>query len=416
MSRRRSVGEGSVYYEDIRDRWAGALTMPNGQRKRVFGKTRTEARQKLDRLRRAVEQDEVAIGNATVADAVDLWETRVLAARPLAPRTRERYARDCRVIKEELGSRRLSKLKADDVEAMLDREGPSGALSRDTLTKLRSTMVQILDFAVRRGIAVKNPAVYATVPATASKGVTARSLTIDEARVFFAACEKEPLGRMFRLGLLVGMRPGELAGLRWSDVDLDRGILTVGHAVQMKGGRGIHVDVLKTSASHRTIGLPAPAINELRAHLEQTVPEAKVTNNVAQGLVFPSETGTVLNASNVRRALSRICVAAKVPRITPNDLRHTCSTLLNDAGVPLELIADMLGHTTTTMLQRYYRHRIRPSADAAVQTMGEMFADRSNQPASADSRARMKSASASDEMSRREPKRNDRNSPDRRKR
>lgn len=58
---------------------------------------------------------------------------------------------------------------------------------------------------------------------------------------------------MFRLGLLVGMRPGELAGLRLGDIDFARGILTVGHTVQMNGSRGIHVDVLKTTASHRTV-------------------------------------------------------------------------------------------------------------------------------------------------------------------
>ena len=98
-----------------------------------------------------------------------------------------------------------------------------------------------------------------------------------------------------------------------------------------------------------------------------------MTTTLAPRLVFPSRRGTVLEPSNVRRELTRICAAAEVPRITPNELRHTCATLLNDDGVPLELIADMLGHTTTTMLQRHYRHRVRPSADAAVRTMDQMF-------------------------------------------
>jgi integrase len=123
-----------------------------------------------------------------------------------------------------------------------------------------------------------------------------------------------------------------------------------------------------------------------------------------------------LEPSNVRRELSRICSAAGVPRITPNELRHTCATLLNDEGVPLELIADMLGHTTTTMLQRHYRHRVRPSADAAVGPMDGLFGGRDDQPSSADSRERMNSANASAETSRRDPSRNDRNSPALRKR
>jgi integrase len=221
---------------------------------------------------------------------------------------------------------------------------------------------------------------------------------------------------MIRLGLLVGMRPGELAGLRWRDVDLQGRILTVGHAVQMRGSRGRPVDVLKTSASHRTIGLPAAAVSELHEQKRRAAGAERAVEHRPSDLVFLSRTGTVLEPTNVRRELSRICGAAGVPRITPNELRHTCATLLNDDGVPLELIADMLGHTTTTMLQRHYRHRVRPSADAAVRTMDQMFSGRGDQPASADSRDRMKSANASAETSRREPRRNERNSPDRRKR
>ncbi len=221
---------------------------------------------------------------------------------------------------------------------------------------------------------------------------------------------------MFRLGLLVGMRPGELAGLRWGDIDFESRHLTVGHAVQMCGSRGFHVDVLKTSASHRTIGLPAVAIAELRKQLLRTTSGETVTTTFAGRLVFPSRPRDRPRAEQRRRELTRICAAAEVPRITPNELRHTCATLLNDDGVPLELIADMLGHTTTSMLQRHYRHRVRPSADAAVRTMDQMFEQQDDQPASADSRERMKSASASAETSRREPRRKDRSSPDRKKR
>jgi integrase len=416
LTRRRATGEGSVYFENNGDRWIGAITLANGTRRKVVGRNRTDARQRLDRLRQAVAAGEVAEGNARVSDAVDVWVTRVLAGRKLAPRTRERYERHCRVITEELGSRRLSKLSADDIEAMLDRQLGEGAHSRDTLTKLRSTLVQILEFAVRRGLAVRNPAAHATVPAVAAREAARASLTPEQARVLFAACDGEHLGPMIRLGLLVGMRPGELAGLRWRDVDLDRRILTVGHAVQMRGSRGHHVDVLKTSASHRTIGLPAAAVSELEEQQRRTAGAEGAVEQRPKDLVFLSRSGTVLEPSNVRRELSRICGAAGVPRITPNELRHTCATLLNDEGVPLELIADMLGHTTTTMLQRHYRHRIRPSADAAVGTMDALFGGRDGQPTSADSRERMNSANASAETSRRDPRRNDRNSPDLRKR
>lgn len=284
------------------------------------------------------------------------------------------------------------------------------------LSKLRSTFVQILDFAVRRGLVASNPATYATVPAGAAKPTASRSLTPDEARTLYDALEEEPLGHMFRLGLLIGLRPGELAGLHWADVDFNQGTLTVGHAVQMKRGRGVQVDQLKTTSSYRTIGLPTAALVELRQQLQRVAGGDELPPGLRVTLVFPSEAGTVLDPANVRRDLTRICASTKVPRITPNELRHTCATLLNDDGVPLELIADMLGHTTTAMLQRHYRHRVRPSADAAVATMDRLFQDQHGQPASMVSRARKKSTKASDETSRRVPRRNDRSSPERKKR
>ena len=121
MARRRATGEGSVYYETDGDRWVGAITLANGTRRKVIGRNRTEARQRLDHLRHAVAAGEVAEGNATVSDAVNVWSARVLDARRLAPRTRERYEWHCTVIIDELGSRRLAKLTADDIEAMFDR-------------------------------------------------------------------------------------------------------------------------------------------------------------------------------------------------------------------------------------------------------------------------------------------------------
>ena len=181
----------------------------------------------------------------------------------------------------------------------------------------------------------------------------------------------------------------------------------------MRGGRGFHVDVLKTSASHRTIGLPAAAV-ESWSSSSANAGNWRAGNELGGRSRVPSRHGTVLEPSNVRRELSRICAAAGVPRITPNELRHTCATLLNDDGVPLELIADMLGHTTTTMLQRHYRHRVRPSADAAIETMDRLFNETRIQLASADSRARMNSAKASADTNRRVPRRNERSSPDRR--
>ena len=73
------------------------------------------------------------------------------------------------------------------------------------------------------------------------------------------------------------------------------------------------------------------------------------------------------------RRAHRICTDAGIERVRPHELRHSAASILSDQGVPLELIADLLGHVDVTMLARTYRHRLRPSADAAVDVMGRLF-------------------------------------------
>jgi integrase len=82
-----------------------------------------------------------------------------------------------------------------------------------------------------------NPAIYATIPADAAAPSTRRSLTPNAARKLYTACDGELLAPMIRLGLLIGLRPGELTGLRWGHVDLKRGVLTTRHAIQMHRGQ-----------------------------------------------------------------------------------------------------------------------------------------------------------------------------------
>ena len=179
--------------------------------------------------------------------------------------------------------------------------------------------------------------------------------------------------------LVTGLRPGEALGLCWDAVDLDAGRLHVRRAVRRERGRAVLVSEVKTTGSWRTIGLPDPAIDVLRAQ-RKAVAEvrlaARVWATVDADLVFPTAQGTPWDLSNARDELTRICAEVGIARITPHELRHSCASILNDRGVPLELIADLLGHVDTTMLARTYRHRLRPSADAAVEVMGALFGDR----------------------------------------
>ncbi len=133
-------------------------------------------------------------------------------------------------------------------------------------------------------------------------------------------------------------------------------------------------DKLKTTGSYRTIGLPAPALGTLREQRTQ-VAEARLAAPEwsDERLVFPTRRGTLVGPSNMRRELTALCERADVPDVSPNELRHTAASVLNDAGVTLERIADLLGHRSTRMLDATYRHRVRPAVDTAVGVLDDVF-------------------------------------------
>lgn len=383
---KRTNGTGSVYKDIASGQWIGEAVV-DGKRRRVKARTKVDASKRIVALINDADSGlATADGNATVAQLLDLWRERVMPNRDLSPSSIDNYDRALRMLGHEFGKVRLRSLDVERIEQGLDRLatgtiGPSRGkpLSRRSLKLFRSTLVQVLDLGVRRKLIPGNPARIAEITPTATKSRPRRSLTGDEAETLWAAVEHERLGNLFRLMLVTGLRPGEALGLSWDAVDLDAGLLHVRRAVRREHGRAVLVDEVKTSGSWRTIGLPEPAVDVLRAQ-RRAVAEMKLAARVwakaDADLVFPTSQGTPWDIANAREELTRICAEAGIERITPHELRHSCASILNDRGVPLELIADLLGHVDTTMLARTYRHRLRPSADAAVKVMGDMFGAR----------------------------------------
>jgi len=371
-SSRRPRGDGTVYYDDTRDRWIGAVTI-GGRRRKVTAATKTDARARLATLLAAkTTGTPIDDRSHTVAQAVDVFLARDLPGRrrngrPLAPATLTGYRWACDIIVNRLGTIRLAVLTVEDVEAMYDElaardSGPSAAAS---LRKIRTTLQQVITLAVRRRKISHNAAVSATMPNSASQAKPRRALTPPNARRLLVALRGERNGAMFALSLRVGLRPGEAAALWWDDID--GAVVHVRRGRQAVGGRVEVVDDLKTEASRRAIELPPDLVAWLADHRKAWLGEKlAATSWHDDRLVFPSTTGRVLSPSNVRRDLAAICQHAGVPITRPNELRHSCASLLSHIGVPNEQIADLLGHTTTRMVDQTYRHRLRPVVDVAA--------------------------------------------------
>ena len=382
---RRGQNEGSVYLDSRTGLYRGALTMPDGRRRYVAGKTKTAVREKLKAIDRKVAVGLPAEDGDRLSGFLDWWLKTLEAkartgARSVNTVDNAKWAAET-WIKPELGTKRLRELTPEHVEALLAKMAAAGR-SRRTVARVRAYLGQAIASAERRGKVARNVARIAELPETQDP-TERRALTPDEARTVLAAaedCEREApaayrLRALFVVALMLGLRPGELTGLRWADVDLDAAILEVSGS--LKAERGVlRLGDAKTRLSRRTVDLPTPVLAALKAHRRRQAGERLQAGSAWRNLdlVFTTEVGTPIDPANLRRTTKALCEAAGVGAVSPNELgRHSAASLLYDAGVPLDAIADLLGHASTRMLEQHYRHRVRGSFSAHVGPMETLF-------------------------------------------
>lgn len=365
MAKKRAVrGTGSVFEDKARNRYRGKVTI-DGQVHTVYDRTKTGARAKLNALLKSGgETTTPKASSYTVETAVNEWLERDLAGRNRAPQTVELHRWAADRINAEIGKKPAAKLTVRKADDLLDQLAADG-LSRSSLLKIRGTLSQALQFAVKRGDLSRNVAKDATIPPSATRAGERTSLSPTEARTLLDVLQGERNGLMLALSLRLGLRPGEAAGLFWTDVGNEA--VNVTRGVRMVKNRAAVSDDLKTAAAKRTIELPPGLDAWFEDHRQaQRLERMAATSWVDDRLVFTSPTGNVLSPPNVRKQLANVCRRAEVPVIRPNELRHSCASLLADEGVPNELIADLLGHTTTRMVDETYRHRLRPVVSVAA--------------------------------------------------
>jgi len=132
----------------------------------------------------------------------------------------------------------------------------------------------------------------------------------------------------------------------------------------------------KTEKSRRTLELPTHAAEALRTHRSKQAEERLAAGKLWQdhGLVFASQTETPLDASHVRRAFKSITKKAKLgENWTPRELRHSFVSIMSDNGVPIETIADLVGHASTAVTEEVYRHQLKPVITRGAETMNSIF-------------------------------------------
>lgn len=233
----------------------------------------------------------------------------------------------------------------------------------------------MLGEAVREEVIVRNPAAVVRAPSVTREEV--QPWSPEEAGQFLRVSAEHRLYALFAVGVAVGLRRGELLGLRWSDVDLDERLVHVRQIAQRLPEVGLIYGTPKTGKSRRTIPLPARSVKVLRAHRARQAAEmlALGPGSTESGLVFTSSVGTVVEPRNLSRLFEQLIAAVGVRRIRFHDLRHTCASLLLVQGVPARVVMDVLGHSQMAITMDLYSHvmptALREAADAIDRALGQ---------------------------------------------
>ncbi len=280
---------------------------------------------------------------------------------------------------ESLGTIRLGALTPDDVDHLLAAKATAG-MSRNSVARIRSVLADALRHAERRGLIGRNVAGLAVLPAC-KPAAERRSLTVAEGRALLDAAVGDRLEALITCGLMLGLRPGELTGLVWSDLYLEARTLAVSGSIKREtdtNGRQVlrRGEVKRSRAGRRTIVLPLTLVTALRNHRDRQADERLTAGDAwaDNGLIFATEVGTYLDPSNVRRTFARVAMKAGLDVDFPYALRHSAASLLLDAGKSVEEVADLLGDDPRT-IYRHYRHRVRAHADAAAAPMDRLFGE-----------------------------------------
>lgn len=355
MGKRRAHGEGSVRQRQD-GRWEARVKLSDGKRRSFFAPTQREV---IAKLREALRRDEDGLAavsdKSTVKEFIERWVEDVVRDRN-ADSTYRSYKERIKVdIVPHLGEIPLTKLTPQQVQQWMRKLRGLEKAPR-TVQYARAILRVALNDALRWGLVSRNAAALASPPSVERPKIV--PLTPEQAKALIAAVRGSRWQALYQVALGLGLRKGEITALRWADVNLATGHLTVRRA--------------KTRAGERTLELPEVLVEALRSHKviqdEEQLWLGEGWNK--EGLVFPSEAGVAYSHSNLHKSFKGHLKRAGLPETTRfHDLRHSCAGYLLSEGVPLKTVSDILGHSQISITADYYGH-ISPKAQrAALETV-----------------------------------------------
>ncbi|HKP53208.1 MAG TPA: site-specific integrase [Chloroflexia bacterium] len=384
MATRRGHGEGM-----IRQRTDGVwearidLGYVEGKRRRksIYGKTRREVAEKLKAL--LVDQQKglpiTTSERQTLGQFLEQWLADV--ARPtLRASTYATYENHVhKHLVPTLGRTPLQQLGPQQIQSLINQKLKTGLAPR-TVADIHAVLRTALAQALKWGLVARNVATLVDRPRISQHQIS--FMTPEQARSFLQAIHGDRLQGLYTIAISLGLRRGEALGLRWEDVDFERGTITVKRGLQRIGGKLSTVE-LKTRASYRSINLPSVTLGALRAHRIRQLEERLLAGSRWQdtGHVFTTTIGTPIEPRNYKRSFDMALKHAGLDHMRIHDMRHTAASLLLAQDVSPKMISEILGHARVGITLDIYSHLYAPMRQDAAHKMDEVLAPGSYQEA-----------------------------------
>jgi integrase len=323
VTKRRSKGEGSIWYSKGDGRWKPQITLPNGQRRGKSARTQREVRDWLiEQRKKASDGLYIADDQIRLGDFLERY-MRDVAIHRLRPRT---YNRNLDLITNHispiLGNIKLSTLRPDQVQRFYAAKLDSGLSSR-TVLYIHAVLHKALNQALKWGLVTQNVTDLVDRPKPGKTNF--KTWSPDEIHQFLEAVLDHRWYPLYMLAIYTGLRQGELLGIHREDIDLERGVIHVRHQISAIRGQGLTITEPKTEKARRPVTIPESALEVLTQHL-QIIDEGP-------GLIFTTSTGRPISPRNILRHFKSVIEKTGLPDIRFHDLRHTHATLLLAAGV-----------------------------------------------------------------------------------
>jgi integrase len=348
-------------------------TSTGAKRKTLYGKTRGEVSEKLTKA--MADRDGGLVfdaDNLKLGEYLGRWLTDSVRDTVKAT-TYETYERLIRLhLVPTLGRVKLKNLSPAHVRGLY-REKLDSGLSSSSVQRIHALLHKALKQAVNDGLIPRNVTEGVKAPRQQRKEM--KTFTPEQARTFLEAAKGDRLGALYIAAIHTGLRQGELFGLRWEDVDLDAGTLSVHRT--LSGAKGGPRFTTPKNDKTRRVRLTPQAAEALWHHrkrqLEERIGFAGIWQD--QGLVFCSTVGTPLSRHNVYKlSFKPLLERAGLPHAFRfHDLRHTFATLMACSGGHVKVVQEMLGHATINITLDLYSHVLPDMQEGAVDRLGAML-------------------------------------------